>query len=423
MEKSAVTRKVILGCLSLVILWVGIGGYRALVRQGKNQLPVKANSSDTKVKTITIEYARLSTNLTGYGTVRGKREVLLIPEVGGNIVSINPGFADGKMVKKGETLFTIDTREIKIRITQIEAELSRLKIQIDKTSQEAENIRQNLRIAAENVKLQEKELKRNETLSQKGMISEQLLDVARRNYLQELNSKTNYENQLKLIPIKIEELNAALSIEQAKLADAGLKLKKSTLKAPFNGIIYDKSVDLSQVVAAGQQVGRLVDVSILEIPVDLNVENIDHLSFERFKNATPWEYPCTIFGEGRRNSVKWKGYISRLEKINEASRTVRVVVEIPDSQSSNITLTKGMFCRVILPGKIYEQAISIPLSALRDNNTVYTLEKGKLQIKKLNLLKRLKEAVVIESGLSPGDKVITSALPDPVIGMRLTEYR
>ena len=111
MEKQAIYRKVILAALSLIILWIGISGYRALVRKGKAQLPVTTNNSATKVTTITVDYAQISNNLTGYGTVRGKREVLLIPEVGGNIVSINPQFADGKPVKKDEILFSIDTRE------------------------------------------------------------------------------------------------------------------------------------------------------------------------------------------------------------------------------------------------------------------------------------------------------------------------
>ena len=107
-----------------------------------------------------------------------------------------------------------------------------------------------------------------------------------------------------------------------------------------------------------------------------------------------------------------------MERINEASRTVRVVVEVPNHRASP-QLTKGMFCRVVLPGKRYKDAIAIPPGALHDNDTVYIEDMGKLQIKKVAILQRLEDVVVIGSGIYDGDKVITSSLANPVTGMQL----
>ena len=351
MIDSAIIRKFILAFLTLAILWAGVSGYRALTRGGKKRPTVDVGPPITEIKVLTVKREDVSTRLSGYGTVRGKHEMLIIPELGGMIVSISSNFESGKRVGKSETMFTIDTRSIKIRSDQIKGEISRLQAQIQTTKQEAVNIKRNLETINDNVKLAEKEVKKNETLIRKKMVSEQVLDNSRRNYLRERNSKIGYENQLAMIPLKVKELAAALTVKDAELKAAFLKLEKSVVKAPFDGIVYDKNVEMSQVVQAGQTVGMLVDASVLEIPVDLNVKNIGHLSFERFRHASPWKFPCTIFWDAQENPVTWKGYISRLEKINETSRTVRVVVEVPDSRSSDYVLVKGMFCRVILPGR------------------------------------------------------------------------
>jgi RND family efflux transporter MFP subunit len=418
-SRSKTARIVILALGGIAILWLGVAGYKALIRSGEKRPPVQTGRPVTEVEIITAKRGNVLTHLTGYGTVRGKREVLITPEVGGKIVSINPHFESGKIVRKGETLFAIDTSTIKVRIDQINGEISRLQAQIQTINQEAENIRRNLEIAADNVKLAEKEVKKNETLILKMMISERALDNSRQKYLGEKNSKINYENQLAMIPLKIKELDAGIAIRKAELADSQLKLEKSEVKTAFTGLIYEKNVEISQVVQAGQSAGMLIDVSVLEIPVDLNEENVGHFNFENFKK--PGKYPCTVYWDAQKNnSAQWRGYISRIEKIDQTSRTIRVVVEVAKSQSSSdIFLAKGMFCRVILPGKRYQDTIAIPASALRTNDTVYILEEGKLQIEKVNILQRMDEEVVVGSGISDGDKVIISALENPVIGMEL----
>jgi len=407
--------------LTLAILWLGVGGYRALVRKEKKQLPIDPEPIKTEVKVMAAKLEKAPATIVGYGIVRGKREVLITPEVGGQISFMNPNFEAGKRVKKGDALFTIDTQAIKILIDQIEGEISRFTAQIRTANQEAENINRNLEIITENVKLLKKEVQRYEDLKRKDIVSQQRLDSARRDYLRELNSKINYENQLAIIPLKIDELNAAITVRKAESSDAKLKLKKSKVRAAFDGIIYDKSVEISQVVKTGQTVGMLVDDAALEIPVDLNVNNIERFSFEKFNTVTPWKYPCTVFWESQKNKVQWKGYLSRIERINETNRTLRVVTEVPGRQSSKIKLAKGMFCRVVISGGYYQDAITIPPSAMRDNDTVYIFEKGRLQIKRVTVLQQSDDAVIIKSGLSPGDKVIVSALPNPVVGMRLKE--
>ncbi len=297
--------------------------------------------------------------------------------------------------------------------------MSKLNAQINTTKQELENIKRNLEIVNQNLILLKNELTRKKTLSEKGMISQQEVDNSERKYLTEKNSKANYQNQRDIIPLKINELKAALDIRQAELEDARLTLRKSVIKAPFNAIVYDKSVEISQVISSGQTTGTLIDDSVWEVPVDLDIKYIENLTKENFQQNMSTQYTCEVFWEGQQTTFKWQGYISHIEKINQKTRTARIIVEVLRDKTQKVSLSKGMFCRVILPGKKYSDAVVIPASALRNDNKVYIVNKGKLVIKSVKILQRQPNEVIIGDGLSPGDKVIISALPNPVIGMPL----
>ncbi len=98
--KSERIRKIILSLLSVVIFGVGIKGYQRLAQDKKKIISKNTNTSAHKVKVISVVYQHVATKLTGYGTVRGKREVVVISEVGGKIVWMNPNFESGKRIKK-----------------------------------------------------------------------------------------------------------------------------------------------------------------------------------------------------------------------------------------------------------------------------------------------------------------------------------
>ena len=82
LSKSTLTRRFILAFICVAILWAGVAGYKVLTRSGKKRPPVKEDRLITEVQVVTAKREDILSHLTGYGTVRGKREVLIIPEVG-----------------------------------------------------------------------------------------------------------------------------------------------------------------------------------------------------------------------------------------------------------------------------------------------------------------------------------------------------
>ena len=60
----------------------------------------------------------------GSGTVRPRAEINVAPQVGGQVVWVNPGFQSGGRVETGQALFRIDETDYLYRVQEAEANLA-----------------------------------------------------------------------------------------------------------------------------------------------------------------------------------------------------------------------------------------------------------------------------------------------------------
>jgi chromosome segregation ATPase len=71
---------------------------------------------------------------------------------------------------------------VEIQVERNDGEIVKMETQIQALEQEAENIKRNLEILSDNVRLAEKEVRKNESLMEKAMVSEQALDASARRF-------------------------------------------------------------------------------------------------------------------------------------------------------------------------------------------------------------------------------------------------
>jgi len=409
--------------ICFAILFLGFKVFSYLEKSNRKQPHAKFVVRSKKVSTVTLERRTVTPELHGFGTSRGKREVTIAPEVDGKVTEVGKDFESGLLVAKGDMLLRIDSESISIKINRIMAEKEQVNVTISKFEQEKSNIERRLKINEENLELSEREFLKSGNLFKKGIVSETVKNNSEKDYLNQRDQKTNLSNQLLLIPIKIREQKTLMAMKETELAQEKLRLKKSVIYAPFSGLIGEKNTEISQFIRAGSSVGTLVDVASIEIPVNLNVKKFSFFNFANL-SAISKNIPAKVLWKAGKEKNVWEGFVSRFEKVDEATRTIKVVVEVKQNVSKKrqgALLTKGMFCEVFLAGERFENAISIPLRAIRENGQVYVYESGKLAIRTPEIEERFNNIVIISSGLEAGEKVITSSLDNPVVGMELIE--
>ncbi len=337
----------------------------------------------------------------GAGTVRPSAEIGIAPQVGGKIVWVAPGFQSGGRVQVGQMLFRIEEADFLYRVQEAEANL-----------------------AAQRVALLEEEEKAEIAQAQYALYAASQGDSA----------STAAAGPLALREPQLNAARAALSRDEARLADANLALSRTKVTAPFAGFVREESVDVGQIVAAGQTVGRLFAADAVEVVVPLSDADAalipglwDLKAGDRGQRVAA--RVVTQYGDA---THAYEGYVDRSEaSVDEQTRTIDVIVRVPNPFPTDATESRdrtpplliGTFVEVELGGLAPASYFRLPRSALQPGNEIWTVnEEGIVHIVPVRVLQRANDEVFAIGSLDAGQRVITGGIQFATEGMRvLTE--
>ncbi|MCK9397259.1 MAG: HlyD family secretion protein [Methylobacter sp.] len=196
--------------------------------------------------------------------------VLISPRVQGYVTQI--AVNDNQAVRQNDVLVTIDDRDYQARVIQAEANVSAevahiQRLRAMKTSQHSHIETAGANIAAVQARREQiqKDLQRFQNLIDRGSAAKQSLDKAQsesRQAAAELRGSQSAasaeHNQLATLDIEITETEAHLENAKAQLSLAQIDLEHTQVKAPVDGIIGNRGVQLGQLVRPGVALASLV---------------------------------------------------------------------------------------------------------------------------------------------------------------------
>ncbi|WP_111859993.1 HlyD family efflux transporter periplasmic adaptor subunit [Acinetobacter sp. CFCC 10889] len=205
--------------------------------------------------------------------------------------------SDTQQVKKGEVLAVIDNRDAKIALAQAEAQLAKAKRQYTQSSANSSSLSSQILISADDINsakaqvaqaevaLQQakQEFARRQQLSASGAISKEeftksqsaldnakaSVDVAKAALAQTESKRkaaqSNLDANEALIRGTSESSTPDVLVAQAKLDQALLDLQRTEIKAPLDGVIARRSIQVGQRVTAGSSLMKIVPISALYV--------------------------------------------------------------------------------------------------------------------------------------------------------------
>jgi membrane fusion protein, multidrug efflux system len=197
---------------------------------------------------------------------------------------------------------------------------------------------------------------------------------------------------------QVATAEAALADARARLVSAQEQLEKTTVRAPFVGVVSEREVSPGDVVQPGAHLYTVVDPSSMQLEATVPADQLQSL-----KLGTPVEF--TVSGYGAR---RFQGRIDRINpSVDPATRQVRIYVTIPNRDQG---LVGGLFAE----GRVESQrkrAPAIPLAALDPkgtSNEVLRLESARVRRARVQLGIRDPAAELVEvvEGLSIGDTIL-----------------
>jgi membrane fusion protein (multidrug efflux system) len=273
------------------------------------------------------------------GTARANEAVDITAKVSSRVAAIH--FKEGEEVKAGTVLVEFDSDEARANLAEAEAALK------DSRSQ----------------------FKRSQELYQTRVLSEAQLD----------------------------QLQATLSANEARVAAARAVLNDLTIRAPFSGRVGLRNISVGSFVSPGTVITTLDDTRTIKLDFSVPEVFLPVIKVGQQIDARSAAYPNETF----------KGTVASIDsRVDPVSRSVIVRALIDNSDRR---LKPGMFMTVRLmraepPALVVPEEALVPIG---ERQYVFVVRDGKAERIEVQIGRRRPGEVEILKGLEPGQQVIT----------------
>lgn len=195
-----------------------------------------------------------------------------------------------------------------------------------------------------------------------------------------------------------EMLAAENQLAQAKARSQVSKerFERTTIRAPFDGIVSDRFVELGQLVVPGLAVVRVIDPYALKLQA--------YLTEEQVRWVKSGDNAALELGEQKTNAEGTVSWVSM--EADLLTGKYKVEIEIPNAQ---LLYRSGVIGRARLPKRIVEGVVTSPRDAIvpgRVGPTAYVVNGGRARLRRLTLGGTQGLMVEVTAGLAVGDSLI-----------------
>jgi RND family efflux transporter MFP subunit len=344
--------------------------------------------------TVTVDDATIT--VASQGTVEPRTSTNLVSEVAGQVVEVSPAFVAGGFFREGDVLLRLDDRKYRAAVSRAEASVASARSQLEQERGQA--------------------------------------DVAQREW-----DRMSAEEQarirakdLYLRKPQLEEAQARLASAEADLEQARHDLAKTTVIAPYDGLVSAKNTDIGQFVTTGASIAETFAVDYAEVRLPIPESKIAFLNLPNAVNnltsgAAPANAPeVDLISNIGGTEYHWTGRLTRTEGVLDTrTRVLFSVVQVEDPYNlydddnswNSQPLRIGTYVNARIRGRLLEDVIVLPRYTLQANNVIWTADnEGRLRPKTVEVLAVNGDDVYISAGLETGDQVVLTRLENPLNG-------
>lgn len=392
-------RKLIVSFILVVLcLLVGSGLAALLIATAPPPAQVDISRPPLLVRAVRVEPTTVIEPIEGFGTARAQQSARLSAQVADEIIEMADGLKVGAHVTAGQILIRINDTEYRQILTRTESLLAAAEAELGLLDVEETNLGQLLAPARRELASAQWEYDKVRDLREQGVAPQREYERAVLTFEQTRRMVQDLENQKALIPARRTRLQAARADHRAAVAIAKLDLERCVIRAPFDGRVADKIVEVGERVQRGTHLITLLDPRLIEVPVQLPVS-----LFSRVAVGST----CTLSTPAVAN-VSWQGRVKRISPAaDELTRTFELFVEVDNTEHPR-ELVPGFFTHARIQGPTLQNVLVVPRGSIQQEH-VYVYQDGQARRRQIQVARHLSDQAVV-TGLNPGDMVITSNL-------------
>jgi HlyD family secretion protein len=365
--------------LSLVLVLVAAGGLVGAY------LYTQSGGSQARFRTQAVERGPMTAAVSAAGNLNAVITVLVGSQVSGQVKEL---FADfNSQVKRNQLIARIDPSAFEAKVSQAKAEVDAAEAAVLNQRAQVERARadvDNARAALASAKAQtakalvavvdaKRDLDRKDDLFQKGLIARSDFDTSQaahdsaaaqlessRAQEQALASAIrSNEAQFRVTEAQLKASEATVRQKRAALQQAQVDLDYTSIRAPVDGVVVSRNVDVGQTVAASLQAPTLFTIAqdLTKMQIDTNVDESD---IGRIREGQPVSFTV--------DSFPTETFSGRVVQIRKAPKTVGNVVTynvVVGVENPEQKLLPGMTANIRIVVDSRPEVLKVPNIALR----------------------------------------------------------
>ncbi len=305
------------------------------------------------VQADTLQIENANAEYSYPGTFEPNKETKISAEIQGKINEVSVDV--GSVVNKGQSLVHLDNSLLKLQLQTIEVQLEGLQS-----------------------------------------------DVNRYTILAKADAIQGVQLEKSILGLKSAKVQKAILVEQ---------INKTTIKAPFKGVVTAKLSEEGAFAAPGVPLLQITDIANLKFTVNVSENELSNFKLNKKYSLTVDAY-SEILLTGKTTMIGSKANMG-------SSFPIQFMV----NNTSDLKIKSGMFGKVILKNDTQEKGIIIPASAIigRVNQLqVYLIRNGKSVLQNISISKKIYNNAIISSGLKEGDVIVTNGFINLFDGANVT---
>ena len=339
--KSSILKKVLYVIILLAIIAVMVVKLKSNKEITQNKIYEYDKEQAVNVQADTLHVENVNAKYLYSGTFEPNKETKISAELQGKI---NTLLVDvGSVVIKGQTLVLLDNSLLKLQVQTIDVQVEGL----------------------------EADVKRFIILAKADAIQGVQLEKAE-------------------LGLKSAKVQRAILLEQ---------INKTTIKAPFQGVVTAKLSEEGAFAAPGVPLLQITDITNLKFTVNVPENDLRQFKLNHSYTITADAYP----------EISFTGKVTMIG--SKANMGSSFPIQFTLNNTSDLKIKSGMFGKVNLENASQEMGIIIPASAMVGTAIqpqVYLIKNGKSVMQNITISKNIQNKVVVSSGLKEGDVIVTN---------------
>ena len=372
--------------ISTVIIAFAFGGAFVMVQTRAAPTQMEREIPVLLVDAIEARREPVIFRVNTQGAVTPRTASILVSEVSGQIVEVASNYVSGGFFRKGELLLKIDPRNYQSALKSAQANVARVQTQVAKEN------------ALANFALDDWKT------------------------LQDLNASTGPISDLALRKPQLAEAIAELTSAEAALEKAQEDLNRTSIRAPYDGMVQEKRADVGQYVNTGSQLALIFATDYAEIRLPITQRELSLIDLPSAGDSSS-PLPVTLTSEAGAARHTWEGLVVRSEGVfDSASRVLYAVAQVEDPYNQNGRIGEplriGTFVTASIQGRFGGALFTIPRHALQRGETLWVIdEQQKIYPRDVEIVSTDEEYAYIDAGLTDGERYTITPVDQPLPGM------